>query len=193
MSNGSGRRLAIVSVVATLVLATPGAAWAHNQLKFADPADTAALAAAPRQITLTFSERLDPRFTTVAVTDAAGTAMTGGPVQVSETTAVQPLLPTLGAGSFTVAYRVVSVDGHPVAGSLRFTVTLVEDPAQFDAVPSATPSAAEGVPAAAATPVARAGGGSDGAAPVLWAAAVVAVLVGLGAVIVRRRRSAGTE
>lgn len=188
MIRGLGRLLAGAFSVAVLVAVTPGTALAHNQLRFADPADTSALAAAPRQVTLTFSERLDPQFTTVAVTDAAGGAMTAGPVQVSDTTAVQPLVPTLGAGAFTVAYRVVSVDGHPVTGSLKFTVTLPDDPAA-SGTPTAVPSeTAPGGAVTSATPVADTGDDPRGPGAILWVVAIVAVVAGLGVVVARSRR-----
>ena len=43
-------------------------------------------------------------------------------VRDSAETVVVPLSATLGPGSYTVRYRVVGRDGHPIAGSFAFTV-----------------------------------------------------------------------
>ena len=179
----------VAAMVFAVVAGIPGTAWAHNKLRVAQPGDKTSLATAPQQVTLDFSERLDPAFTTVAVTDAAGSAVTQGGAQVSGTTAVQPLVPSLSAGTYTVAYRVVSVDGHPVLGSLTFTV-----------LPSATPSATSSLSAAASTPVPSAPAeqrpasnvrnDSGGAGWIVAAALSLAVVAVVGAVVVRRRRRA---
>ena len=71
-------------------------------------------------------QRLDPTFTTIVLTDAAKRKLpTGDPVVVGAKSTVQ-VTDTLPNGTYTVAYRVVSADGHPVQGSYPFTVA---DPA----------------------------------------------------------------
>ena len=81
---------------------------------------------APTEVTLEFMQRLDPAFTTIVLTDAAKRKLpTGEPVVTGAKSTVQ-VTDTLPNGTYTVAYRVVSVDGHPVQGSYPFTVA---DPA----------------------------------------------------------------
>ncbi|MFI6234844.1 copper resistance protein CopC [Micromonospora sp. NPDC050784] len=154
-------------VVAVLVPASP--AWAHNSLRTATPARDATLSNAPTEVTLEFMQRLDPAFTTIVLTDAAKRKLpTGEPVVTGATSTVQ-VTDTLPNGTYTVAYRVVSVDGHPVQGSYPFTVA---DPTS-SAAPVANVSASAPAPSAAGA-VETGGGPSAG---VLVAGAALALLV----------------
>lgn len=154
-------------LVAVLIPASP--AWAHNSLKTAAPARDATLPSAPTAVTLEFMQRLDPAFTTIVLTDAAKRKLpTGAPVVTGAKSTVQ-VTDTLPNGTYTVAYRVVSVDGHPVQGSYPFTVA---DPTST-AAPGANVSTSAPTPSAAA--VVESGGGPS--AGVLVAAAALALLV----------------
>ncbi|MEW2429373.1 copper resistance CopC family protein [Micromonospora sp. NPDC047644] len=163
-------------LVAVLIPASP--AWAHNSLKTATPARDATLPSAPTEVTLEFMQRLDPAFTTIVLTDAAKQKLpTGEPVVTGAKSTVQ-LTDTLPNGTYTVAYRVVSVDGHPVQGSYPFTVA---DPSS-----SAAPIVA--VSASAATPpAATAASGGGPSAGVLVAAAALSLLVLVTAGLLWRR------
>ncbi|MFE9193598.1 copper resistance protein CopC [Micromonospora sp. NPDC007208] len=165
-------------VVALLVPASP--AWAHNSLRTATPARDATLLNAPTEVTLEFMQRLDPAFTTIVLTDAAKRKLpTGEPVVTGATSTVQ-VTDTLPNGTYTVAYRVVSVDGHPVQGSYPFTVA---DPTS-SAAPVANVSASAPAPSAAAAAVESGGGPSAG---VLVAGAALALLVLAAAGLLWRR------
>ncbi|MBS4751527.1 copper resistance protein CopC [Nocardioides sp. zg-ZUI104] len=113
--------LLAVSMALLVLLGTAGPASAHASLVSSDPADGAILPAAPEEVTFTFDEpvRLVPGG--LLVFDAAGTQLT-----VSATTRGVRLtagLPqSLAEGSYVVTWRVVSADGHPIAGSLTFHV-----------------------------------------------------------------------
>ncbi|RAO27949.1 hypothetical protein PSN13_05837 [Micromonospora saelicesensis] len=163
-------------LVAVLIPASP--AWAHNSLKTATPARDATVPSAPTEVTLEFMQRLDPAFTTIVLTDAAKRKLpTGEPVVTGAKSTVQ-VTGTLPNGTYTVAYRVVSVDGHPVQGSYPFTVA---DPAS-SAAPVANVGASAPAPSAAAG---KSGGGPS--AGVLVAAAVLALLVLVTAGLLWRR------
>ena len=163
----------MVAVVAMLALATP--AWAHSRLEHTSPVDGSTIAVPTSSITLTFNERVHGDFTTVVVDGPGGVSYSRGHVRVIDDNVFQDVYP-LRSGAYTVSWRAVSADGHPVDGQFRFTVAL---PAGDE--PSSGPPT---VVAAAA----------DASNPDLWvwivvAAAVVAIagaLVGLG----RRRRRA---
>ncbi|MGW0217692.1 copper resistance CopC family protein [Micromonospora chokoriensis] len=165
-------------LVALLVAAGP--AWAHNSLRAATPVQQSTVTSAPTEIVLEFMSRLDPTFTTVVLTDAAKRkVVTGEPVVAGAKSTVQVTDP-LPNGTYTVAYRVVSADGHPVQGSYPFTVA---DP---------TSSAAPVVEAAtSSTPSAAAAVRPDGGPSVGVLVAVVAptVLVAVAAVLWWRRRT----
>ncbi len=78
---------------------------------------------------LTFAERPDERFVKIAATGPGGTNVVAGPPRVSGTSVTQPLIPG-GPGLYTVVYRVVSADGHPVQGSMTFTSADRRPPAE---------------------------------------------------------------
>ncbi|GIF77240.1 copper resistance CopC family protein [Asanoa siamensis] len=113
----------IGGLVTFAVVVLPAApAWAHNELTSSAPADGARLATAPGQVVLTFTQRLDQRYTQIVVTDGHRAPMPAQPPTVSGTSAILDLDGDLPDGGYTVAYRVVSPDGHPVQGALRFSV-----------------------------------------------------------------------
>ena len=164
-------------LVAVLIPASP--AWAHNSLQTATPARDATVPSAPTEVTLEFMQRLDPAFTTIVLTDAAKRKLpTGEPVVTGAKSTVQ-VTDTLPNGTYTVAYRVVSVDGHPVQGSYPFTVA--------DPTSSAAPVA--DARRVSARPVRRRRGKSDGgpSAGVLVAGAALALLVLVTAGLLWRR------
>ncbi|MEU8129049.1 copper resistance CopC family protein [Micromonospora sp. NPDC049049] len=163
-------------LMAVLIPASP--AWAHNSLRTATPARDATLPSAPTEVTLEFMQRLDPAFTTIVLTDAAKRKLpTGEPVVTGAKSTIQVTDP-LPNGTYTVAYRVVSVDGHPVQGSYPFTVA---DPSSSAAPVVAVSASAPAPPAAAA---ASSGGPSAG---VLTTAAALALLVLVAAGLLWRR------
>ncbi|MDG4827460.1 copper resistance protein CopC [Asanoa sp. WMMD1127] len=127
-------------LLAVGVLAPAAPAWAHNELTASAPADGARLAAPPRQVVLTFAQRLDQRYTQIVVTDGHREPMPARQPTVSGTSATLDLEGDLPDGGYTVAYRVVSPDGHPVQGALTFSVG------------PATAAASPGAPIAAPPP-----------------------------------------
>ncbi|MEU8163343.1 copper resistance CopC family protein [Micromonospora parva] len=170
---------AAVLAVLVAVLIPAGPAWAHNSLRAATPARDATLSSAPTEVTLEFMRRLDPTFTTIVLTDAAKRKLpTGEPVVTGATSTVR-VTDTLPNGTYTVAYRVVSVDGHPVQGSYPFTVA---DPSS-SAAPVANLSASAPAPAAAGAE------SDDGPSGVLVAGAALSLLVLVTAVGLRWRRT----
>ena len=117
------RRAALLLVVAVLALlvGTGGPAHAHATVVASDPAEGAVLDAAPEQVRLTFSESVVGVPDGVQVLDARG-----GPVastaQVRGAELGIDLTGPVGDGTLVVVWRVVSEDGHPVSGSLSFSV-----------------------------------------------------------------------
>jgi len=117
-------RLAVAGLVALgVVLGSPGPASAHARLVGTDPADGAVLQEAPEAVTLSFSEPVRLTDREVAVYDAEGREL-ASEASSSGTEVVVALTdrPALQRGSFVVAWFVVSGDGHPISGSLTFSV-----------------------------------------------------------------------
>jgi copper transport protein len=111
--------LAAAALAVALLLA-PGEAAAHAVLMSASPRDGAVLAAPPAELRLEFAETVRP--VAVDIVDAAGTRTPLLGVARVDGGAVAAPLPPLADGAYLASWRVVSEDGHPVGGSLVFTV-----------------------------------------------------------------------
>jgi copper resistance protein C len=109
----------LLGVLSSIISAV--AADAHAALKSVTPADGDTVATAPSTVTLEFDEPISTSFVTVTVTGPSGGAGAGRP-QVDGTTVTQGLAADLPDGKYTVAFRVVSEDGHPVSDTTTFTV-----------------------------------------------------------------------
>lgn len=179
----------LAAVAMLLVPAAPAAA--HNTLKAATPARDARLTAAPTRITLEFMQKLDPAFTTIALSDATHRRIPASEPTVTGVAGTVTIDEPLANGTYTVAYRVVSADGHPVQGSYRFTVA---DPAATSASAPAT-AGTTSAPAAQPSPPSPASASRDtddgpGALALVGGASLLAALAAGVVVLLRRRRAA---
>ncbi|OLL84284.1 MULTISPECIES: copper resistance CopC family protein [unclassified Pseudonocardia] len=183
------RRAAVV-LPAVLLAVVLGAApaWAHTELESSTPAADAQVADAPTTVTLTFSEEIPAHEATVTVRGPDGAAYAAGPATGDGATLTVPLRPLGPAGAYTVDYRVVSDDGHPVAGTVPFTLTRPgPGAAATTPAPAAAPGAeAPGSPAPEASAAPAAAESGDGAPVWPWILAAV-VVIGGGAVVALRR------
>lgn len=187
MAQRMAQRVVAVVVMGFVTLVLGAApAFAHTRLQGSDPADGATSATAPQRVSLTFNESLSAEFSAITVVGPDGAAYQTGAVAADGTTistAVRPLGP---AGRYEIGYRVVSDDGHPVSGTVAFTLTAPgPGSAPSAAGPATAPSSAPAAQQPAAEPVS-----GDGGAPVWpWlVGAVVLVVVGV-AIALRAGRS----
>jgi copper resistance protein C len=121
--NAVARMVAVVLVALACWVSGAASAAAHTALAGSDPADGATEERSPTVVTLTFTEAVDPTFANVVVTGSDGRNWAAGSPGVSGPELRVPLRPEMpDGGAYTVAYRVVSEDGHPVSGSVAFTV-----------------------------------------------------------------------
>jgi methionine-rich copper-binding protein CopC len=107
--------LALVSL-----LLSGAAAHAHAQLDHASPAVGSTVRAAPRAVTLWFTQKLEASFSSAQVTDAAGARVDRG-ARVSGTQ-IHVSVKSLPPGSYRVHWKVLSVDTHTTEGSFSFRV-----------------------------------------------------------------------
>lgn len=137
------RRLAAAAILAAVALvSTATSATAHASLTDSNPKDGASLAQMPETVSVTLNEPVaEPAY--LVVTDASGKALPGDPVSIDDKTVTTQLDSEVAAGEYSLAYRVVSVDGHAVTGKADFTITTSAEP---------SPSATASVPTATATP-----------------------------------------
>jgi len=182
-----------VTVLALVAALIPVPATAHDVLLATDPADGAVLDAAPAQVVLTFSAEQAGVGAEVAVLGPDGASWSDGPAVVAGTTVTQLLRSGMPNGAYTVAWRSVAQDGHPVTGTFAFEVAAAEPPAdpepevapEPEATPEVTPTPTpEATPEATATPTARTDDrAGDGAAwPWIAGGAALVVLLAVGVV-----------
>ncbi|MFH9550928.1 copper resistance CopC/CopD family protein [Streptomyces sp. NPDC017435] len=127
----------LLGTVLVLLLLGGGPASAHAALRSADPADGSVVKAAPKSLTLTFTESVGLLDDSFRVFDPDNRRVeTGRPGHADgrADTARVELPGKLGTGTFTVAWRVVSADSHPIAGAFTFSV------GKPSAIPPALPS-----------------------------------------------------
>jgi copper transport protein len=138
------RRAGLVAALAGAALALPASAFAHAALLHTVPQASGTVNTAPRQVSLTYSEAVEPRFAIVSVTDAAGRQQTAGPPRRSAADADTLLVPMkrVGTGWYLVYWRAISVDGHPVRGAFTFAVGPNPGPAPQFVIPSTSETAA---------------------------------------------------
>jgi copper resistance protein C len=108
-------------LILLLLLSPTGSARAHAFLDHAEPRVGNKVAAAPRQVTLWFTQKLEPAFSTISVTNSAGERVDTGKTRVSgEQMSIS--LRSGGAGTYHVTWRVLSVDTHTTDGNFTFQV-----------------------------------------------------------------------
>jgi copper transport protein len=152
---------ALAFIVALLTaLVQSGAVLAHASLVRAEPADGGLVAEPPSELRLMFNEPVTPLVMRLIAPD--GTATTPAATAENTTVTITPPVP-LRRGTHVLSWRVISADGHPVGGSLVFSVGEASAQPAQGALP-------------AGDPIVRAA---------FWAAKIViylAIVVGIGGV-----------
>jgi copper transport protein len=109
------------ALVSLLVLGTAAPASAHAQLISTTPQEGEVLDVPPEEILLTFNEPVLSVPDGVTVFDAAGDGVASS-AATRDSDLVVTLDDEVEDGTLVVAWRVVSADGHPIAGSLTFSI-----------------------------------------------------------------------
>jgi methionine-rich copper-binding protein CopC len=201
-ARGTGRMLLalVLAVIASVTLVGPAAA--HTDLAGSDPAAGATLTTAPTTVTLTFEAAMVDLGATVVITGPDGQQYPTG-VPVVDGADVRTEVTALGPnGTYTIGYRVVSGDGHPVDGEIPFQLEVPPAPTPTPAsstvsTPSQTPPSTAAPTTASSTSstvtstavTTTAAGESSGSSGWLWVGVIaVALLVAGAAVVLVRRR-----
>jgi methionine-rich copper-binding protein CopC len=113
------------ALVAVLSLAGAGAALAHADLASADPAAGATVKTAPTEISITFTEEVEPKFSSIQVLDAGGKRVDEGAAHTAAdnekllSIGLKPLAP----GIYKVIWHATAADdSHKTKGNYEFTV-----------------------------------------------------------------------
>ncbi len=116
----------LIGMLIVLLVVLPGNIGAHAKLIKSEPKRDAVLSTAPLRVHLWFQGRIEARFSQMSVWDATGKQVDTRDVQVSKEDAasVSIGLAPLTPGTYTVKYRILSVDSHMSEGQFFF---LLED------------------------------------------------------------------
>ncbi|OAM79944.1 CopD family protein [Devosia elaeis] len=109
-----------VLLLAFMALAAGQPAFAHAQLLSTQPVANAVLAQAPNELALLFNEPVSPLSLALVAPDGTATDLTAEAIGGENLRVSLP--PDLGQGTHVLSWRVVSVDAHPVAGALVFSI-----------------------------------------------------------------------
>ena len=111
-------------LIALLALLAATAASAHAFLDHASPPVGSTMHSAPRQLSLWFTQDLEPAFSSIVVRNAAGARVDAGNARVDggDHKLMRVSLRALPAGTYKVSWRVLSVDTHTTEGDFSFTV-----------------------------------------------------------------------
>ena len=157
------------AIVFVLSVAIAPNASAHADLQVSTPEDGESLEIAPEEVRLAFSEELFEELVEISILDAAGDLYSTIEVEQTPPPGTDVIFPwptQAPPGEYSIAYRVVSADGHPVTGTISFSYAATApepstpEPSTPEPAPSdSTPSAESSTPAtspAASSPIASA-------------------------------------
>jgi copper resistance protein C len=113
-----------LSLLTLAMLTAVSPAFAHAMLERASPLVGSEVPAPPHEITLTFTEGVEPLFSTIELRDATGTVVATGKPRTDQGNNRRLVveLPVLTGGTYTVTWHATSVDTHKTEGSYRFIV-----------------------------------------------------------------------
>ncbi|MGB7362963.1 MAG: copper resistance CopC family protein [Rhodococcus sp. (in: high G+C Gram-positive bacteria)] len=155
------RLVVLLATVVTSLLLGTSVASAHAVVTGSSPENDSSVDSGPAEASVTFNETVQSDFASLTVVGPDGNLWSEGDPRVSGATVAVDVRDLGPAGTYTIAFRVTSADGHPVSGTRTFELT----------------TAGTGTPGAAAD--AGASSSSGGGVP-LWPFLVVAVVVFLG-------------
>jgi methionine-rich copper-binding protein CopC len=199
--------IALGALIAGLALAFGGAttATAHSEFEGSNPSQGSTTSSVT-EIELTFGEAVVPDYSTVVLTDSTGTAVELASATYDTTATVMTLPIVSGAlpnGDYVAGFRIVSVDGHPIAGEVDFTVAgsdapALVAPAAIDDADTSADAATEDASGTSET-VTAISAQEEGPSLLVVVGSIAAALVALGLVTVvllvaiRRNRAKPTD
>jgi copper transport protein len=112
----------VIAVVLAALTVTP-AAFAHAILQASDPGNNSVVRTSPRTVSLRFNEAVETAFGSIRVYDCGGGRVDSGKITRPTKDSVAVAIDRkLARGTYTVTWRVISADSHPVQGAFVFNV-----------------------------------------------------------------------
>lgn len=117
-------RIFLTSLVFTAAIASPLSVFAHAIMVKSQPDQNAIITISPKQIDVWFNDKVGSEYKAVAVIDSKGNRVDNKDVQqeMLDGSHLYCTVPALPADTYTVRYRVVSIDTHIVTGKFQFTI-----------------------------------------------------------------------
>jgi len=113
----------IALAVALVALAAAPSAFAHAILQESSPSNDSVVRRSPPTVSLEFNEAVETAFGSIRVYNCSGARVDSGKIsRPNERSVSIRLNRNLPQGSYTVTWRVISADAHPVAGAFVFHV-----------------------------------------------------------------------
>jgi copper resistance protein C len=111
-------------VIISMLLATANIAFAHAHLDRSNPPVGSTVTPSPKEIVLTFTDELEPAFSSADVRNDKGATVQSGKASVDSANRTQLRVPlnALLPGTYKVNWRVMSVDTHRTEGNFNFRV-----------------------------------------------------------------------
>src|SRR5258708_20802039 len=96
----------------------------HGFSKDAQPGVGSSVQTSPSEVRIRFTENVEPAFSSIQVLDASGKEVDKRDLHLdrSDHALLHVSLPSLGAGTYKVVWRVVSVDTHVTNGNFTFRI-----------------------------------------------------------------------
>ncbi|MCX6459135.1 MAG: copper resistance protein CopC [Actinobacteria bacterium] len=117
------RSLAVLAALITLLFLVASPASAHTELTSSTPANGAVVNGPPSTISLTFNEPPLAEGLAVQVAALDGPQVEVGKPTLKGSTVTVTWPATANSGEYSISYRVVADDGHPVTGQIAFSIT----------------------------------------------------------------------
>ena len=116
------RSLLAIAVTLAALTAAP-AAFAHAILQESTPSNNSVVRTSPKTVSLRFNEAVETAFGSIRVYDCGGGRVDSGKItRPSKDSVAVTIDRKLARGTYTVTWRVISADSHPVAGAFVFNV-----------------------------------------------------------------------
>jgi copper resistance protein C len=111
-------------VIFLILVAASTRLEAHAFLKDANPGVGSTIQTSPGEVRIRFTENIEPAVSSIQVFDASGKEVDKRDLHLdrSDHALLHVSLPQLGAGTYKVVWRVVSVDTHVTNGNFTFRV-----------------------------------------------------------------------
>lgn len=186
---GSQRILALV-VLLILGMGRLGTvpAAAHAALRTSNPTDGAVVVNLPPRYELVFNESIDANFAQIVIADSAGGTHARSDVDVRGPSVGGPFPRDLPAGETAIRYRVVSADGHPVAGEISFELRPTSAEPTKAGTPTPGESRGETTTPAAAPPLQDRGAGIGNVTMLALGGIGALIFLGIAALLLRADR-----